>query len=77
MIKHSQICSQEQMPINNGTYIGNIAIDIISKKDEKVLENEKDTFTKKFANSIGFQAEDDDYIESVLVENYIESKPPK
>lgn len=65
------------MPINNGTYIGNIAIDIISKKDEKVLENEKDTFTKKFANSIGFQAEDDDYIESVLVENYIESKPPK
>jgi len=76
-IPFDEILTIRQMPINNGNYIGNVGIAIISKKDAHVLEKEQDTFTKKFINSIGFQLEDDDYAESVLVEKYIETKLPK
>ena len=76
-IPFDEILTIRQMPINNGNYIGNFGIAIISKKDANVLEKEQDTFTKKFINSIGFQLEDDDYTESVLVEKYIEAKLPK
>lgn len=76
-IPFDEILTIRQMPINNSNYIGNIGIAIISKKDEDVLKKEQDTFTKKFTNSIGFQLAEDDYTESVLVENFIESKLPK
>jgi len=68
----NEILLVRQMEINADYFVGNIAIAILSKKDEAVLQKQSEVFTKKFSHSIGFIFENEDYIKSVALENYIQ-----
>jgi hypothetical protein len=70
----NEILLVRQMGINADYFVGNFAIAILSKKDEAVLQKESEVFTKKFNHSIGFIFENEDYVKSVALENYIQQK---
>lgn len=63
-----------QMPIKTDLFSSNAALGIISKQDEDNFKKTSDCFTSKLTHSIGFHLDQEDFIDAIAVEYFIEKK---